>query len=213
MLSSLAILALGCTLVPGVAVAVRGPVRVRIEEVRNWTADPLLSEVQIDSLFRDLLTRRAFTRYHPTNKSFPLPSGSRTSVYPNPFCASDDCDSADVEIIVRLDLEQASYGPTKWTGLLWGFELRCMVQYRATIQWPFEGVPTMVLAYGGYAPDEKKEPRSASLFVAHKRALWELGYSLAEAADKRLRLGLEHRNLPADEKRDSGVADSWLLPD
>jgi len=49
--------------------------------------------------------------------------------------------------------------------------------------------------------------------VAHKRALWELGYSLAEAADKRLRLGLEHRNLPADEKRDSGVADSWLLPD
>lgn len=198
------------------------PVTITIGNITNWSGDTLVSGDKIDSLFSVLMTRKRFAHYLENR---PVPEDAYES-YPNPFSLGPKPDSAATSVSLRVAIEQSSYGlaqdartvagGTVLFGMLGAVlgsapKPTALVQYRVRIFWDKWEVPTVAIAYGTYSPDPEAEDRPTAMVKAHKRALWNLAWSLTEAANEHYHLGLKRTHVYASPRDYARMADAWRI--
>jgi hypothetical protein len=181
--------------------------------------EPLIAESAVDSLMARLVMLERFVRMDATPSRM-----TRGFVeIENPFHRSSEALPDTILLRLDLDLEQSRYGPATdsrqdlvafwalgiFSTITWRSTYAGLVQWRATISGQQLKTPIRFIAEGATVGKPQTLTRRAAIPSANKRALYQLGYDIAESLDKEFGLRLHRGQPPESEDSFREIVDGW----
>ena len=213
-------------LAPGQAIGEKAPRRrpvfvLEMGTVAFATHEPLIMESTIDSLLARLVMLERFVRMEAP------PTARRMTIdfveIENPFRIPAEALPDTIPLRIDLDLEQSRYGPATdsrqdligyaalgiLSAVTWRSTYAGLVQWRATITGERLKAPIQILAEGAVAGKPQILTRRSAIPSANKRAIYQLGYDIAESIEKEFGLRLQRGNPLESEDSFREIVDNW----